>query len=43
VPRDDVAGVLAALLDEPRTARRVLELISGDTPIEEAVRKAAGD
>jgi nucleoside-diphosphate-sugar epimerase len=41
VPRDDVAAVLAALLDEPRTARRVLELISGDTPIEEAVRKAA--
>jgi uncharacterized protein YbjT (DUF2867 family) len=41
VPRDDVAAVLAALLDEPRTARRVLELIGGDTPIEEAVRKAA--
>jgi uncharacterized protein YbjT (DUF2867 family) len=41
VPRDDVAAVLVALLDEPRTARRVLELISGDTPVEEAVRKAA--
>jgi uncharacterized protein YbjT (DUF2867 family) len=41
VPRDDVAAVLAALLDEPRTARRVLELIGGDMPIEEAVRKAA--
>jgi nucleoside-diphosphate-sugar epimerase len=42
VPRDDVAAVLAALLDEPRTARRILELISGDMPIEEAVKKAAG-
>lgn len=40
VPRDDVAAVLAALLDEPRTARRVLELISGDMPIAEAVMKA---
>jgi uncharacterized protein YbjT (DUF2867 family) len=39
VPRDDVAAVLAALLDEPRTARRVLELISGDVPIAEAIRK----
>jgi uncharacterized protein YbjT (DUF2867 family) len=41
VPRDDVAAVLVALLDEPRMARRVLELISGEMPIEEAVRKAA--
>ena len=41
VPRDDVAAVLAALLDEPGTARRVLELIRGDMPIEQAVRKAA--
>lgn len=39
VPRDDVAAVLAVLLDEPRTAGRVLELISGDEPIAEAVRK----
>lgn len=38
VTRDDVAAVLAALLDEPRTAHRTLELINGDTPIEEAVR-----
>jgi nucleoside-diphosphate-sugar epimerase len=41
VPRDDVAAVLMALLDEPGTARRVLELISGDVPVREAVRKAA--
>ena len=37
VTRDDVAAVLVALLDEPRTAGRTLELISGDTPVEEAV------
>ncbi|MET7900335.1 NAD(P)H-binding protein [Streptomyces sp. NPDC005355] len=38
VTREDVAVVLVALLDEPRTARRTLELINGETPIEEAVR-----
>ncbi|MFF9094708.1 MULTISPECIES: SDR family oxidoreductase [unclassified Streptomyces] len=43
VPRDDVAAVLAALLHEPRTAGRILELISGSTPVEEAVRAVAGD
>jgi uncharacterized protein YbjT (DUF2867 family) len=37
VPRDDVAAVLIALLHEPKTIKRTLELISGDTPIEEAV------
>ncbi|MCW2650399.1 MAG: NAD-dependent dehydratase [Mycobacterium sp.] len=42
VSRDDVAAVLAALLDEPRTARRTLELINGDTPIDEAVKAVAG-
>jgi uncharacterized protein YbjT (DUF2867 family) len=41
VPRDDVAAVLAALLTEPGTARRTLELISGDTPIPEAVKAVA--
>jgi uncharacterized protein YbjT (DUF2867 family) len=41
VPRDDVAAVLAALLAEPGTAGRTLELIGGDTPIEEAVKAAA--
>lgn len=36
IPRDDVAAVLLALLDaEARTA--VLEVVTGDTPIEEAV------
>ncbi|MFI6706666.1 NAD(P)H-binding protein [Nonomuraea sp. NPDC050478] len=35
VPRDDVAAVVAALLTAP--GRRTLELVSGDTPIPEAV------
>ncbi|MEU7164988.1 SDR family oxidoreductase [Streptomyces morookaense] len=42
VTRDDVAAVLAALLDEPGTAGRTLELIGGDMPVTEAVAKAAG-
>jgi nucleoside-diphosphate-sugar epimerase len=36
VPRDDVAAVLLALLDAGRT-NEVVELVSGDTPIAEAV------
>jgi uncharacterized protein YbjT (DUF2867 family) len=39
VPRDDVAAVLVALLNEPKTIKRTLELISGDTPIDEAVKQ----
>ncbi|GAA1933527.1 NAD(P)H-binding protein [Kitasatospora viridis] len=38
VSRDDVAAVLAALLDEPGTAGRTLELIGGEVPVREAVR-----
>ncbi len=38
VARDDVAAVLVALLDAPGTVGRTLELIAGDTPIEDAVR-----
>lgn len=41
VPRSDVAAVLVALLDEPRTAGLVLELVSGDTPVTDAVTSAA--
>lgn len=37
-----MAAVLAALLHEPRTAGRIVALISGSTPVEEAVRAAAG-
>jgi nucleoside-diphosphate-sugar epimerase len=40
VPRDDVATVLVALLDAPRGGA-VLELVSGPTPVAEAVRSAA--
>jgi uncharacterized protein YbjT (DUF2867 family) len=39
VPRDDVASVLLALLDEPRTAGLTLELISGDASVADAVAK----
>ncbi len=37
VPRDDVAAVLAAVLDAPRTIGRTFDLIGGDTPVAEAV------
>ncbi|SNR28206.1 Nucleoside-diphosphate-sugar epimerase [Haloechinothrix alba] len=38
VSRDDVAGVLRALLDAPETAGMTLELVAGETPVAEAVR-----
>ncbi|WP_049574724.1 NAD(P)H-binding protein [Nonomuraea sp. SBT364] len=37
VPRDDVAAVVAALLQAAGTGRRTLELVSGDTPIVDLV------
>jgi uncharacterized protein YbjT (DUF2867 family) len=37
IPREDVAGVLLAVLDAPETAGQTFEVISGDTPITEAV------
>ena len=37
VPREDVAAVLLALLDEPGTAGLSLDLVGGDTPITDAV------
>jgi hypothetical protein len=36
IPRDDVAAVLAAIVEDGKS-NDVLELVSGDTPIEEAV------
>jgi nucleoside-diphosphate-sugar epimerase len=36
VPRDDVAAVLVALLDAPRSGA-VLELVGGDTPVADAI------
>jgi uncharacterized protein YbjT (DUF2867 family) len=38
VTRADVAAVIAALLDDPRTRHHTLELVGGDTPIAAAVR-----
>ncbi|MEU3446887.1 SDR family oxidoreductase [Streptomyces thermolilacinus] len=43
IPRDDVAAVLAELLDTPATAGLTLELVSGNTPIPVAVRGVAGN
>ncbi len=40
VPRDDVAAVLAALLDEPASAGLVLELVSGEVAVASAVKAA---
>lgn len=40
VPRDDVAAVLAALLDAPASAGLVLELVGGATPVPAAVEAA---
>jgi len=37
VPREDVAAVIAHLLSAPKTSGLILELIAGDTAIEQAV------
>ena len=37
VTRDDVAAVLAAVLDSPNTIGRTVDLTGGDTPVAEAV------
>ncbi|HEY1358206.1 MAG TPA: SDR family oxidoreductase [Thermoleophilaceae bacterium] len=37
VSREDVAAVLAAVLDEPASIGRTFNLIGGDTPVEEAL------
>ena len=38
VPRDDVAAVLAAVLETPSSIGKTFELVSGDIPIDEAIR-----
>ncbi|MEU9602981.1 SDR family oxidoreductase [Streptomyces sp. NPDC048057] len=43
VARDDVAAVLAELLDTPATAGLTLELIGGAVPVMVAVRDVAGN
>lgn len=43
IPRDDVAAVLAELVDSSATAELTLELISGSTPVSVAVKSVAGN
>lgn len=43
VPRDDVAAVVAELLETPATAGLTLELIAGSTPVSVAVKAVAGN
>lgn len=43
IPRDDVAAVLAELLDTPATAGLTLEVISGSAPVPVAVKSVAGN
>ncbi|MFI8792291.1 NAD(P)H-binding protein [Streptomyces sp. NPDC055105] len=43
VPRDDVAAVLAELVETPATAGLTLELISGSAPVTVAVKSIAGN
>jgi uncharacterized protein YbjT (DUF2867 family) len=38
IPREDVAAVLVAVLDAPNTIGTTFEVLSGSTPIEEAVQ-----
>ena len=40
VPRADVAAVIVAALDEPATINRQWELVSGETPIDDAIAGA---
>ena len=40
IPREDVAGLIVACMDEPRSIGAQWEVISGETPIAEAVRGA---
>jgi len=42
ISRDDVAAVLAAVLHEPRSARRTLYAIGGDDPVDRALAAALG-
>ncbi|KAB1979775.1 MULTISPECIES: SDR family oxidoreductase [Streptomyces] len=43
IPRDDVAAILAELVDTPATTGLTLEAISGSTPISVAVKSVAGN
>jgi alkylated DNA nucleotide flippase Atl1 len=39
VSRDDVAAVIVGLLSDARAIGQTLELVSGDTPIDQAVER----
>jgi uncharacterized protein YbjT (DUF2867 family) len=41
IPRADVAAVLVAALDTPATIGRAFDLVSGETPIDEAIARPA--
>ncbi|MFJ1650519.1 SDR family oxidoreductase [Streptomyces sp. NPDC088337] len=43
IPRDDVAAVLAELVETPATAGLTLELVSGSAPVSVAVKSVAGN
>lgn len=43
VPRSDVAAVIAAVIDDPRTQGRALEVVGGDTPIPDALDRVLSD
>ncbi|MBB4661970.1 SDR family oxidoreductase [Conexibacter arvalis] len=43
IPRDDVAATLAAVLDRPETAGKAFLLVSGETPIAEALAALPSD
>jgi uncharacterized protein YbjT (DUF2867 family) len=43
VPRDDVAAVLAELVESSSTAGLTLELVGGSTPVSVAVKSVAGN
>ena len=38
IPREDVAATVVAVLETPSTIGKAFELVSGDTPINEAIR-----
>jgi len=40
IPREDVARVVVGVLQEKGTAGKALDLTSGDTPIDEAIKNA---
>ena len=42
IPREDVAAVLTNVLETPSLSGKTLDLISGDSTVEEAIKKVLG-